>query len=36
VAQQYCHQALEDAFSIADGQRIPQRAGSTNTLQGTP
>jgi hydroxymethylpyrimidine/phosphomethylpyrimidine kinase len=36
TAQQYCHQALEDAFSIADGQRIPQRARSTNTLQGTP
>jgi hydroxymethylpyrimidine/phosphomethylpyrimidine kinase len=36
TAQQYCHQALEDAFSIANGQRIPQRAGSTNTLQGTP
>jgi hydroxymethylpyrimidine/phosphomethylpyrimidine kinase len=36
TAQQYCHQALEDAFSIADGQRIPQRAGSINTLQGTP
>jgi hydroxymethylpyrimidine/phosphomethylpyrimidine kinase len=36
TAQQYCHQALEDAFSIAYGQRIPQRARSTNTLQGTP
>ena len=36
TAQQYCHQALEDAFSIADGQRIPQRARSTNSLQRTP
>jgi hydroxymethylpyrimidine/phosphomethylpyrimidine kinase len=36
AAQHYCHQALEDAFSIADGQRIPQRARSTNTLRETP
>jgi hydroxymethylpyrimidine/phosphomethylpyrimidine kinase len=36
AAQQYCHRALEDAFSIAPGQRIPQRASPTNILQGTP
>jgi hydroxymethylpyrimidine/phosphomethylpyrimidine kinase len=36
TAQQYCHQALADAFSIASGQRIPQRTHSTNILQGTP
>jgi hydroxymethylpyrimidine/phosphomethylpyrimidine kinase len=35
-AQHYCHQALEDAFPIAAGQRIPQRASPTNILQGTP
>jgi hydroxymethylpyrimidine/phosphomethylpyrimidine kinase len=33
TAQQYCHRALEESFSIAHGQRIPQRARSTNTLQ---
>ena len=36
TAQQYCHQALADAFAIAAGQRIPQRAHSTNILQGMP
>lgn len=36
TAQQYCHRALEDAFTIADGQRIPQRAGSTHILQRDP
>jgi hydroxymethylpyrimidine/phosphomethylpyrimidine kinase len=36
AAQQYCHQALADSFSIAGGQRIPLRAFSTNTLEGTP
>jgi hydroxymethylpyrimidine/phosphomethylpyrimidine kinase len=24
-AQAYCHQALEHAYAIADGQRIPSR-----------
>jgi hydroxymethylpyrimidine/phosphomethylpyrimidine kinase len=33
TAQQYCHRALEESFSIAPGQRIPQRAHWTNTLQ---
>lgn len=33
-AQQYCHQTLEDAFSIAAGQRIPQRALSIQTYKG--
>jgi hydroxymethylpyrimidine/phosphomethylpyrimidine kinase len=36
AAQQYCHQALADSFTIGAGQRIPQRAHSTNTLQGAP
>jgi hydroxymethylpyrimidine/phosphomethylpyrimidine kinase len=37
TAQLYCHQALEDSFSIASGQRIPLRSSNTaNTLQGTP
>lgn len=36
AAQRYCHQALADSFSIAEGQRIPLRAHSTNTLQGAP
>lgn len=26
LAQTYCHQALENSYSIADGQRIPSRA----------
>jgi len=36
AAQHYCHRALADAFSIAAGQRIPQRACPTNTLMETP
>ena len=36
TAQQYCHKALEDSFSIAGGQRIPLRSHSTNTLQEAP
>jgi hydroxymethylpyrimidine/phosphomethylpyrimidine kinase len=36
AAQYYCHRALEEAFSIAAGQRIPQRACSTNTSMETP
>ena len=36
IAQQYCHRALEESFSIAGGQRIPLRCHSTITLQGTP
>jgi hydroxymethylpyrimidine/phosphomethylpyrimidine kinase len=36
TAQQYCHQALEESFSIAGGQRIPMRSDSTFTLQGAP
>jgi hydroxymethylpyrimidine/phosphomethylpyrimidine kinase len=36
AAQQYCHQALAESFSIAGGQRIPLRTQSTNTLEGTP
>lgn len=35
-AQQYCHQTLAGAFSIADGQRIPLRVEASNTLQGIP
>lgn len=34
-AQEYCHQALVDAFSIAGGQRIPLRSTQA-TLQRTP
>jgi hydroxymethylpyrimidine/phosphomethylpyrimidine kinase len=30
TAQLYCHQALDDAFSIAAGQRIPLRAAKFN------
>jgi hydroxymethylpyrimidine/phosphomethylpyrimidine kinase len=33
TAQQYCHRALEASFSIAQGQRIPQRVHPINTLQ---
>lgn len=33
TAQHYCHQALAASFSIAPGQRIPQRALFTHTLQ---
>jgi hydroxymethylpyrimidine/phosphomethylpyrimidine kinase len=36
AAQRYCHRALEEAFSIAAGQRIPQRARPTNTSMETP
>lgn len=28
LAQGYCHQALESAYTIADGQQIPNRSGS--------
>jgi len=28
-AQAYCHQALQSAYAIADGQRIPHRCGTT-------
>ncbi|GAB3548042.1 hydroxymethylpyrimidine/phosphomethylpyrimidine kinase [Noviherbaspirillum agri] len=28
-AQAYCHQALQSAYAIADGQRIPNRCAST-------
>lgn len=28
-AQGFCHQALQSAYAIADGQRIPNRSGST-------
>jgi hydroxymethylpyrimidine/phosphomethylpyrimidine kinase len=31
AAQAYCHQALEDAFSIASGQRIPLRSPTSST-----
>lgn len=34
TGQQYCHQALEQSYSIAAGQRIPQRLTSTLTSQG--
>ena len=36
AAQQYCHQALEESFSIAGGQRIPLRSQSTFKFQGAP
>jgi hydroxymethylpyrimidine/phosphomethylpyrimidine kinase len=36
TAQQYCHQALAQSFSIAEGQRIPLRSHSITSLQGTP
>jgi hydroxymethylpyrimidine/phosphomethylpyrimidine kinase len=35
AAQEYCHHALADSFSIAGGQRIPLRSTHT-TLQRTP
>jgi hydroxymethylpyrimidine/phosphomethylpyrimidine kinase len=35
TAQQYCHDALADSFSIASGQRIPLRFNHT-TLQRSP
>ncbi|WLI87804.1 bifunctional hydroxymethylpyrimidine kinase/phosphomethylpyrimidine kinase [Massilia sp. R2A-15] len=35
AAQAYCHRALESAYSIAAGQRIPQRCLSTSS-QGSP
>lgn len=33
TAQAYCRQALASAFSIADGQMIPARAGIQNSLE---
>jgi hydroxymethylpyrimidine/phosphomethylpyrimidine kinase len=36
TAQLYCHRSLAASFSIAGGQRIPLRAHSTNTSEGTP
>jgi hydroxymethylpyrimidine/phosphomethylpyrimidine kinase len=36
TAQQYCHQALEESFSIAGGQRIPLRSPTTFNFQGAP
>jgi hypothetical protein len=37
AAQLYCHQALEDSFSIAGGQRIPHRSADfSDYFEGTP
>jgi hydroxymethylpyrimidine/phosphomethylpyrimidine kinase len=37
AAQLYCHQALEDSFSIAGGQRIPHRSADfSDYSKGTP